>query len=308
MMPAASARSGRRRGMTLLEVMLAMGLFALLSLFIFQVVTSVLGLWQSSERRGRGDLAFTAAVERLRTDLGALHNGPRGWMMLDHWEPIEVAAGESPRRMPRLRFLARGASLPGDDAGGRSAVEVAWLLVPDLAKDGLARLVRVAQIENPGSSLRDEGTLRGLLNQGGGVPILDGVLWMELVAHLDDSTQSQDYSVPAESPFDFPVAFDLVLERVTKGGMRRPLELDSNLDATGRSMVVRGNAPLKMPPYALVGHEWVGVSGTFPRLNCSERGARGGSPLSHLRGVQVWLPEVYQADCAVSAAGRRLQP
>ena len=55
-----------RRGMTLLEVSLALGLLAILSVFVMQVMNSVTDLWSSGERRGRGDLVFAQAVERLR--------------------------------------------------------------------------------------------------------------------------------------------------------------------------------------------------------------------------------------------------
>jgi hypothetical protein len=110
--------------------MLALVLFSMLSLFVFSIVNSVLGLWQTGERRGSGDLSFAAAVERLRSDLHALHTGPRGWMIVDDYEARASEGDQPPWRLPRLRFLAHGGSLPADDPSGRNAVEVAWLLVP----------------------------------------------------------------------------------------------------------------------------------------------------------------------------------
>ena len=72
-----------RRGMTLLEVTLALTLFGMLAAFILGIIDSVLGLWQAGERRGRGDLVFATATERLRSDLGALHRGPDGWLVIE---------------------------------------------------------------------------------------------------------------------------------------------------------------------------------------------------------------------------------
>lgn len=303
-----SRRANQRRGMTLLEVMLAMGLFAILSMFIFQVMTSVLGLWQSGERRGRGDLSFNAAIERLREDLAALHNGPRGWLVLDRWQPVEAEVGESPWWMPRLRFLARGASLPGDDPSGRKAVEVAWVMAPDPQDPSTAQWLRLAQIENPASSLQDDRILRGVISQGGGVPILDGVLWIDLLAQLPDGSTVREHQVPSETPFAFPQSIEVEVERLSRGSRRRPVELDQELDAVGRSLVMRGTPPLAIPPQVQVGSEWIGIQGTWPRLNCTERGARDGSPLSHPRGTVVRIPEVFIGHCTVSAGGRRVAP
>jgi len=89
-----SPRAGTgRRGMTLIEVLLALALLAILSVFVVQVIRSVLGLWQTAERRSQGALAFQATLELFRSDLSALHLGSRGWMILD--EKIVVPGGEA---------------------------------------------------------------------------------------------------------------------------------------------------------------------------------------------------------------------
>ena len=56
--------STQNSGMTLIEVILALGLFALMSVFLTQTISSVLGIWQAGERRGRGDLVWAATASR----------------------------------------------------------------------------------------------------------------------------------------------------------------------------------------------------------------------------------------------------
>ncbi len=298
----------RRRGMTLIEVMLALVLFSMLSLFVFSIVNSVLGLWQTGERRGSGDLSFAAAVERLRSDLDALHTGPRGWMIVDDYEARASEGDQPPWRLPRLRFLAHGGSLPADDPSGRNAVEVAWLLVPTdpLGDTRLTRLVRIARIEDGNSVFDDERNFMNALRTQGGTPMLDGVLWAEFRFALPDGGVDQEYRVPAESPLDFPSSLELSIERVGPNAQKRPLTLDDDLGVSGTSLTVRGTPPLESPAFVLIGQEWIAVNGNFPRLTVVEHGVRSTNPSDHLRGTAVLSPESYQATCRVASDGRRV--
>jgi prepilin-type N-terminal cleavage/methylation domain-containing protein len=298
----------RRRGMTLIEVMLALVLFSMLSLFVFSVVNSVLGLWQTGERRGSGDLSFAAAVERLRSDLGALHTGPRGWMIVDDYEARASEGDQPPWRLPRLRFLAHGGSLPADDPSGRNAVEVAWLLVPsDLLGDTrMTRLIRIARVEDGDSVFDDERKFMAAVRSRGGTPMLDGVLWAEFNFALPDGGAAQDYRVPADSPFNFPSSLQLSIERVGPNAQQRPLTLDDDLGVSGTSITLRGNPPLEAPSFVLIGQEWIAVNGIFPRLTVVEHGVRATNPSDHLRGSTILSPESYQATCRVASDGRRI--
>jgi len=78
-------KSSTQRGMTLLEIMIALLLLGVLSTFVVNVVDSVVGLWQQGERRGRGDLVYASVAERFQADLRALHLGERGWMVIDDY-------------------------------------------------------------------------------------------------------------------------------------------------------------------------------------------------------------------------------
>lgn len=298
----------RRRGMTLVEVMLALVLFSMLSLFVFSIVNSVLGLWQTGERRGSGDLAFAAAVERLRSDLGALHTGPRGWMIVDDYEARASEGDQPPWRLPRVRFLAHGGSLPADDPSGRKAVEVAWLLVPadPLGNTRLTRLVRIARVEDGTPVFDDERNFMAAVRSQGGTPMLDGVLWADFKLALPDGSTALEYLVPGESAFDFPRSIELTIERVGPNAQKRPLTLDEDLGVSGTRITVRGNPPLEAPSHVLIGQEWIAVNGTFPRLTVVEHGVRATNPSDHLRGTTILSPESYQATCRVASDGRRV--
>lgn len=299
----------RRRGMTLIEVMLALALFGMLSLFVFSIINSVLGLWQTGERRGSGDLSFAAAVERLRSDMGALHTGPRGWMILDDYEARAAEGDQPPWRLPRLRFLAHGGSLPADDPTGRNAVEVAWLLVPsDPSSDSRAtRLMRLTRVEDGDSIFDSDRSFGGVLQAGGGTPMLDGVLWADFTMLLPNGETTSEHRVPAESPLDFPVSLSLHLERIGPDAVRRPLTLDEDLSPSGSRVTIRGNPPLRAPRHVQIGQEWIEVNGNFPRLNVVEHGARNTSISEHPRGSVVYVPESYDALAPLAAGGRRVR-
>lgn len=297
----------KRSGFTLVETLLALAIFAVMVLFVFGVVRSVLGLWETGERRGRGDLEFSSALSRLRADLQAMHAGPRGWLELDSYAAAPATSTEPAWMLPRLRFLARGDALPGDDPDGRSAIEIAWLLVPEGGNGGrLCRLVRVAQLENPERSLADGRTLERIVREGGGITVLDGVAWARLEAVEADGTRRASASVAAHQPFDFPRELYLELERVSGNLRKTPPLLDEDCSADPGRLLLRGSAPLSLPEYALVEREWMRVSGRFPQLQSVERGVRDTADARHARGSVVWLPEPYSGLCALSGDGRRL--
>ncbi|RMH04828.1 MAG: hypothetical protein D6702_02170 [Planctomycetota bacterium] len=298
--------------MTLLEVVLALALMVLLGSFVVGVLRSVLGIWQASERRGRGDLVFLATVEQFRRDLGALHTGPRGWLVLDDWRARAAGEEEPEWRLPRLRFLARGENLPLDDPGGERAVEIAWLLVPeDAAASRLCRLVRIAQPEGAGASLLERGRLEELLRQGAGLTVLDGVAWLEFAAEDPAGAAGGEVRalrVEPDRPDDFPRRLSLRLERVAGRARSHPPRLDGEVsDAAGR-LLLRGSAPLAAGDHLLIGREWIEVGGAFPSFTVRQRGARGSVAADHPRGAPVWLPQAWSASWRLPADGRRLQP
>ncbi len=301
-----------RRGMTLLEVTLALTLFGMLAAFILGIIDSVLGLWQAGERRGRGDLVFATATERFRSDLGALHRGPDGWLVIDDWEVLPEQEGQPAWHLPRLRFLAEGASLTADDPSGRSMVEVAWVFVPeDLTNSRLARLVRYTRIDGgPDEGFEIDRFMVDTLRNSDGLVVLDSVAHASFIALGMDSPTDEDFSldVPAYVPFGFPTGMRLEVERVPANVRNRPPSLDESLATSpGLAMTVRGTPPLGIPKYALVGSEWIRLGGNFPRFTAAARGERETMPQQHEAGVSVLFPESYQSIHAFPGAGRRIR-
>ena len=299
--------TSRRRGMTVLELMLAMMLFGILSAFVFQVMNSVLGLWQTGERRGRGDLVFASAVERFRADLQAMHTGPRGWMVLDSWELRPATEEAAAWRAPRLRFLADGAALSDIDPSGRAAVEILWTLVPEDSTSRFGRLVRLARVEDLQSSLLDEGVFRRAVADGQALVVMDGVLWVEFQASEQDGRRVDRLRIDSHQPYGFPRLLGLAVESVDGNARRKPMLLDDPIDAESAGVRLRGIEPLEVPEYALIGQEWVRVDGRLPKPRFSRRGERGSVAATHAARSAVYFPSHYQADNAIAAGGRRLQ-
>lgn len=298
-----------RRGMTLLEVTLALGLLAVLSVFVMQVINSVTDLWSSGERRGRGDLVFATAVERFRGDLAALHRGRRGWFILDSYIAEPEEEGQPAWRLPRLRFLAEGAALPDLDPSGRHGVEVMWVVEPERSgtNNRLARLVRYGQIEGDGVGLRDGGQAERLRRQGDGLVVLDGLLWAEFHAAdpIRGGALSERLRIEPNMPVDFPSRIDLLVEGVSGALRERPPVLDDEVSAETINIRVRGTAPLEQPTYALIEREWVQLGGNFPQLTLPQRGVRDSIPMPHPARTPIYMPESHQAVNPLPGQGRR---
>lgn len=296
---------GSRKGMTLMEILLALFLFGVLATFVVQVMDSVLNLWSSGERRGRGDLVFAAAVERFRGDLRALHTGQQGWMILDTYTVASNVEGQPDRELPRLRFLADGAALPDADPTGRSAVEVMWALVPDIGDPRFGRLTRFVHLSTSTSTLLDAGTTNALLQSGSGLVVMDGLLWVDMTAVNANGQGSTRYRLDAHNPFDFPTHLNLAVERVTGKARKNPPMLDIAIPADGVQVAVRGTAPIALPDFALIENEWVGVGGRFPQLSFQARGQRGSLDTPHEARTPVLFPSRYESRNAIAAGGRR---
>ncbi len=294
-----------RRGMTLVEVVLALGLFGILAAFVVGIVDSVLQLWQTGERRGRGDLEFAVAMERLRSDLAGLVPGPGGWLVLDTWEASPATETSAAWRLPRLRFLADGSVAPEADPTGRGGVEVCWALVPEGVSGRMARLVRYAQPSTAQRSFREETWMREVFAGEEGLVVLDGVLHGGFRATLPDGSEHDELLVPPDSPLDFPARVELMVERVAGLARSRPPTLDAPVGAEDGSLVLRGSPPPALPEFALIESEWVRLAGGFPRPRAIGRGERGTLPTRHPAGSPVFLPATFRAAAWPPGGGRR---
>lgn len=163
-----------RAGVTLVELILALGLFALLSVALVQLLDTTLSVWESAELEREQLEREAALVEWIQRDFEFVESGPDGDLLFD-WELVDVNGdGIATRPIPRLR-LVRSASvedltrlgqrLPMDDSGetarppvsARPLVEVVWYLDtpindPEEPPIGVGVLLRGEQlVEAPGS-------------------------------------------------------------------------------------------------------------------------------------------------------------
>ncbi|MDP6519629.1 MAG: type II secretion system protein, partial [Planctomycetota bacterium] len=128
---------GLRRGFTLVEVVLALGLFSMLMVAVFQLLQGSLDLWNRGETRRNIVDQATSAGELLAQDLRALAAGASGDVLAE-WVPFDTDGdGLREKYWPRLRLvrqateaeLRRRGAAP-DDLHGPGLLEVAWAVLP----------------------------------------------------------------------------------------------------------------------------------------------------------------------------------
>lgn len=138
-----------RRGLTLVELILAVGLFSILMIAVFQLFDRSLSLWERGETQ-RGLLEQASAVgELMARDLSALEAGARGDLLAE-WVGFDTD-GDSVRDTfwPRVRLVrqagaaelaSRGFERPAAlRPGGSALIEVVWCVVPASITDRDAR-------------------------------------------------------------------------------------------------------------------------------------------------------------------------
>jgi hypothetical protein len=205
----------RKRGLTMVELVIAMGLLALLMVSVFDLMRSFLSLWDRSETRRALVEEASGVAELMARDLGALENGSRG-DVIGEWAFHDTDGdGVQETMWPRLRLvryatrgeLARlqaGREVRRDDEG---LIEVCWQVVPahrgktepDLRAEGLIlRGERIVDRRATGEvSFFDErffGTggvaPPGVLNEVSG-----DLLWLGLTFATQTSLISESWSI-----------------------------------------------------------------------------------------------------------------
>ncbi len=159
------AARGPQRGLTLVELLLATGLFSVLAFGLFGLLSDFLRLWNKSEgRRNEVERGLTVA-ELLAQDLRSAEAGPRGDFVVQ-WVGFDTDGDNViDTNWPRLRFVRTVAaaelqrSLGATVAPGeRALLEVLWTVLP--ATRGPSEVDRRAQ----------GVLLRGARIRGGGGP------------------------------------------------------------------------------------------------------------------------------------------
>lgn len=124
----------RRRGFTLVELVLAVGLAAILFVALVRLIDTSITIWDRTESSRETNETASAALELLVEDLVSLEGGPRGDLLAE-WVRFDVDGdGIAGFLAPRLRLIRQvsAADLLRLDAeseldpGASGLVEVAW--------------------------------------------------------------------------------------------------------------------------------------------------------------------------------------
>jgi prepilin-type N-terminal cleavage/methylation domain-containing protein len=194
-MSAVVARKAARAGFTLVELLLAVGLFSILMLALLRLVDTSLTIWgRTDEGRELSEMGG-ATLDMLAGDLFALEGGKRGDLLAD-WRLFDLdrdgLEGAPAQRLRLVRHvgaaglqrLARGVSGAAFETFDRGLVEVGWALLPGTGTDderALGTLVRGERLVGDEETLSffDPGFFgpSGKPVPGSLLEITGGVLW-----------------------------------------------------------------------------------------------------------------------------------
>ncbi|MCC7012538.1 MAG: hypothetical protein IT454_08260 [Planctomycetes bacterium] len=135
-----STRQRARRGLTLVELVLAAGLLALLLAAVFKLIQQFMTVWERSELRRAEVEEASGVAELCALDLDALEPGPRGdmlaeWAMFDHdgdgvaetkWPRVRLVRHASPAELARLQ----AGEAREERLAGQGLIEVTWAVLP----------------------------------------------------------------------------------------------------------------------------------------------------------------------------------
>lgn len=152
--PARSPASRARRGLTLVELLLAVGLLAFLMVGVFALLDRSLALWRRGETRRALLGTSSSVIELLGGDLRGLEPGRAGDLVLE-WVAFDTDGdGIAETKWPRLRLVRQASAAEvervrrarrTDDADAPAPVpaagrvEVVWVVEPASTVDPLAR-------------------------------------------------------------------------------------------------------------------------------------------------------------------------
>jgi prepilin-type N-terminal cleavage/methylation domain-containing protein len=193
---AAVRASSCRKGFTLLELLLAVGLFSILMVALLKLVDTSITIWSRTDTTRELQEVGGATLDMLAGDLFALEGGKRGDLLAD-WRLFDldrdgIDGGPAQRlRMVRhlgaagLQRLSRAEAGESFETFERGLVQVGWALLPGSADDPDARalgtLVRGERLVGDEETLSffDPGFFgpSGKPVPGSLLEITGGVLW-----------------------------------------------------------------------------------------------------------------------------------
>ncbi|QDU83888.1 hypothetical protein Pla163_09890 [Planctomycetes bacterium Pla163] len=205
-----------RRGLTLIELVLALGLFALLSLMVVQLLDSTMRVWGRAEAQRYAIGTHSTLSSQILDELDQLAGGERGDLLID-WEIFDTDGDLiATRPLPRLRFVRRATAADMNRLGQREIdpndpttarlrggelplLEVVYCVLPSeiegLLETGelaegmpgapgdvvLWRGERLLDDASRPSAFDDDFFLNGFPPTGSAEPVHDGILWVELL-------------------------------------------------------------------------------------------------------------------------------
>lgn len=217
--PRTRAQNG---GLTLVELVVASGLLALLMVAVFGLLESFLSMWERSEERRQLDEGSQGIVDLLARDFAALDAGGRGDLLCE-WVFFDTDAdGVVDAKWPRLRLVRHASdgdlallqAEADDREAGEGLTEVCWAVLParphrsptekrrdELAEGYLFRGERVYGSLDPANpSFFDDGfvSAAGRPRPGSVEEISGGVLWLGMQFATQTSWLRDDWRTGRE--------------------------------------------------------------------------------------------------------------
>jgi type II secretory pathway pseudopilin PulG len=223
-------RLSRRAGLTLVELLIALGLLALLMLLVIQVFDRALETWRTAETRRAVMDAASVATELVTEDLRGIEGGPRGdflleWVMFDtngdgvretKWPRLRLvrqASGSEVARVQRdLNLAAETKSAVNDgevvrvDAASPSQLEIVWMLAPSTTSDKDGRSVGmlwrgerlVTDTASRSFFASDFFGSSNLPPAGATLEVTGGVLWMNILLASGTTNLHEGWKISRE--------------------------------------------------------------------------------------------------------------
>jgi prepilin-type N-terminal cleavage/methylation domain-containing protein len=166
----------KRRGFTLVELIIATALLSVITVIVFQFLRQFLRLWQKSEDRREVVEESSGLAELLADDFSALQNGARGRLLAEWCRSTRIStdcpilpAAHPPRASGESRRGAAPRSRRQDDTRarqGEALLEVCWALLA----------ARAAARSSPTCARRDCSTLGTLARRRDALALRSDVL------------------------------------------------------------------------------------------------------------------------------------
>lgn len=216
------APRSNKAGLTLVELVIATGLLALLMIAVFSLLDGTLSMWDKAEvRRELGD-RNVGVLDMLAGEVRGAESGPHGDLVID-WFDFDTDGDELRETVwPRLRFVrqasaaevARITALRPQPERQPALIEVAYAVLPpgeSTADDrSLGVLMRgVRMVDDDTQSFLDPDFFRsnGKPAPGSMEEVTGGVLWLGVLAATQTSIVHDGWST-GETLADAATAWD----------------------------------------------------------------------------------------------------